>query len=360
MEFSGSDEFGLTRENLDITIPDIDNDEQGCVSTQRKIPTSYKEYLAELEKPLKQISERAISSPPGIKMGRHSRLSGDLHRPVSPGIDIDWSKWEFCLEPEKYPTPDDPGPKIILRPRSPSRRKMKNQRRYLRLVDSDTSTSAVTSMSRAETPKSEEPKFVPVEKLKVVSSETQTEYPYPEPIPAFYPGNMTTPIPVRSGSPVNKYNNIPHDYYQYVVPQNGYSADNRMLFRKQVEAPKIRCGRVGSSWRHVKQCLGNLGNQIMFIDGAVKTEDIDKFPPWGFHTQPKRPDSRQQVFYEPPTMYNTMNGLPRQRPMHHNGLNTEYNQRAKKGYKYWYEEKKPSRLESLKRSKGSRQSNRTT
>merc|ERR1711990_563058 len=42
--------------------------------------------------------------------------------------------------------------------------------------------------------------------------------------------------------------------------------------------PRMRTGRIGSSWRNITQVLGNRGNQVLFIDGAVKQTDNSRYP----------------------------------------------------------------------------------
>jgi hypothetical protein len=42
--------------------------------------------------------------------------------------------------------------------------------------------------------------------------------------------------------------------------------------------PKMRHGRIGSQWRHIKQTNTYSGSNLMFIDGTVRVDDSFKYP----------------------------------------------------------------------------------
>ncbi|KAL3842349.1 hypothetical protein ACJMK2_020375 [Sinanodonta woodiana] len=41
--------------------------------------------------------------------------------------------------------------------------------------------------------------------------------------------------------------------------------------------PRIRQGRIGGSWRHIKEVLGHGGSRVVFVDGLVSTYDQENF-----------------------------------------------------------------------------------
>lgn len=65
------------------------------------------------------------------------------------------------------------------------------------------------------------------------------------------------------------------NYYpvDYGVPESpSYPWNNQKTRPKTPSSsfngpPVLRQGRVGSGWRHIRQCTGNLGNNIMFVEG---------------------------------------------------------------------------------------------
>merc|ERR1712227_925530 len=40
--------------------------------------------------------------------------------------------------------------------------------------------------------------------------------------------------------------------------------------------PRERQGRIGGSWRHIKEVLGHGGSRVVFVDGLVRLYDQDK------------------------------------------------------------------------------------
>jgi len=40
--------------------------------------------------------------------------------------------------------------------------------------------------------------------------------------------------------------------------------------------PREREGRIGGSWRHIKEVLGHSGSRVVFVDGLVRLYDLDK------------------------------------------------------------------------------------
>lgn len=111
----------------------------------------------------------------------------------------------------------------------------------------------------------------------------------------------------------------------------------------QPQKPIYREGRLGSPWRHVKACINNAGNHLVFIDGTIKSEENFFYPP--------------EDMYEPPNfnMYVSPR-MPRRSqtmaPMTYRGTsNNNYNERARQGFQYWFHQKKPIDLASRYRQK---------
>ena len=112
----------------------------------------------------------------------------------------------------------------------------------------------------------------------------------------------------------------------------------------------FRSGRLGAPWRHIKQCTGNRGDHICFIDGetsllqfkchhphlmrasgVVKSEDMKRYPPFGYLASVD-PNSYM------PSNYAKRPGGPLSASA---GGPNPFRDHAKQGFKYWYEEKIP-------------------
>lgn len=65
-----------------------------------------------------------------------------------------------------------------------------------------------------------------------------------------------------------------------------------------VGLPKMRHGRIGSQWRHIKQTNTYSGSNLMFIDGTVRVDDSLKYPIPRFGYPPlKRPQHKFSSSY---------------------------------------------------------------
>jgi len=53
------------------------------------------------------------------------------------------------------------------------------------------------------------------------------------------------------------------------------------FFRKPYTMPTNRQGRIGGSWRHIKQCTAQGGSNLLFVDGGIKESDCRAYPPFG-------------------------------------------------------------------------------
>jgi len=110
--------------------------------------------------------------------------------------------------------------------------------------------------------------------------------------------------------------------------------------------PIYREGRLGSPWRHIKACINNGGNHLVFIDGTVKSEENYYYPP--------------ETMFEPPNF--SLYVSPRMAPSPRRSgsvpatrragpKDSPFNERAKQGFKYWPHEQKPIDLASRYRQK---------
>lgn len=103
-------------------------------------------------------------------------------------------------------------------------------------------------------------------------------------------------------------------------------------------SPSPRSGRLGAPWRHIRQCTGNLGNHICFLDGVVKEEDARRFPPFGYALpRQEAPDLSPRMT----TIDATYRPLkepqsPRRR------YATVFSEHAKNNFRFWPEDKKPT------------------
>ncbi|XP_041352947.1 uncharacterized protein LOC121371262 isoform X2 [Gigantopelta aegis] len=100
-------------------------------------------------------------------------------------------------------------------------------------------------------------------------------------------------------------------------------------WRQQPPSPRrpiYRSGRLGSPWRHIKACINNGGNHLVFIDGTVKTEENFFYPP--------------EEMMEPPDL--SLFISPRiARQASRPKRSSSFNERARQGFQYWYKDTKP-------------------
>jgi len=186
----------------------------------------------------------------------------------------------------------------------------------------------------------------PLQVLPVLPGTATSQRNYPD------PGNAE---PARPASTMSGYNN----YYQRL--QSGTLSGFREPSREKTWSekgsvthkvaqsnsnhhypdpgpPMFRAGRLGAPWRHIKQCRGNLGNHICFVDGCVKEDDHDYE---SSHAGTGRPEG---VVYLPPAALEGNHnltghrGVPRATLPHRD---SKYMANAKQGFKYWFEDKKP-------------------
>ncbi|XP_064622474.1 uncharacterized protein LOC135484739 isoform X2 [Lineus longissimus] len=226
-------------------------------------------------------------------------------------------------------------PKSPQRPMSPMRASAPFGMRYGQAPGGRRAASAI--LTGAVSPPLgdfEDVRYIPLQGVKA----TDMDYEH-MPLPAIRP---------MDGAPIQSYNEPSYsthmmprmeqappqqDYYQsWVHNARPPSTDRRVNMSYPVSAPRFHHGRLGSTWRHVRQCTGNAGNHIVFIDGTVKSEDVQRFPPWGYRAE-------NQTIYNQPTYYSTMTGLPKKLAFP-GAYENQYHERAKNGHKYWQEQKR--------------------
>lgn len=145
------------------------------------------------------------------------------------------------------------------------------------------------------------------------------------------------------------------DFLPELVDENPYTQPmdpvNKHYYYKQwrknppnPQKPIYREGRLGSPWRHIKACINNAGNHLVFIDGTIKSEENFFYPPEDMY---ETPDFSMYVSPRRPARSLT------QVPMTYRGdnRNSTFNDRARQGFKYWYYQKKPIDLASRYRQK---------
>merc|ERR1711976_211115 len=129
------------------------------------------------------------------------------------------------------------------------------------------------------------------------------------------------------------YNN----YYQRMsmsVDPYGYTRQLQPPNKMYLEPgpPTFRSGRLGAPWRHIRQCTGNLGNHICFVDGVVKNEDMKRYPPYGY----LQANSNSMYLPQPFLAGSKREALAGKHGMTPAATN-RFQNHAKKGFKYWYE-----------------------
>ncbi|XP_078313130.1 uncharacterized protein LOC111128803 isoform X5 [Crassostrea virginica] len=145
--------------------------------------------------------------------------------------------------------------------------------------------------------------------------------------------NPPTPQPIRRERTFGGFSQSDNDmdpftkqYYTRMWKQN-VSPENVNLYRM---------GRAGGRWRHITSCTASSGSHLAFVEGTVKQVDNRLVVP-------------RQIEPAKIPMPQTINRVPSCKK---NKLKTSYNQHARNGFKYWYQEQnKPMDLASRFRMK---------
>lgn len=117
--------------------------------------------------------------------------------------------------------------------------------------------------------------------------------------------------------------------------------------------PILRQGRIGSSWRHIRQTNNYSNNNLLFIDGTVRIDDSARFPPRLYGYPPKQ--SKAVTHRDPVELDHEMiglnskslsnlelpiNSIVKNRPLNLNPYENKFQQRAKEGFEYWTKDKR--------------------
>ncbi|KAL8588890.1 hypothetical protein ACOMHN_051484 [Nucella lapillus] len=142
------------------------------------------------------------------------------------------------------------------------------------------------------------------------------------------------PMTARAYTDIGMQAGQDHNPYTDIDPVNKHYYHR--LWRKDPPRPQkpiYREGRLGSPWRHIKACINNAGNHLVFIDGTIKSEENHFYPP--------------ETMFEPPNF--SLYVSPRLAPTRPRqsasvparGAGSVYQDRAKQGFRYWPQEQKP-------------------
>lgn len=110
----------------------------------------------------------------------------------------------------------------------------------------------------------------------------------------------------------------------------------------------LRQGRVGSSWRHIKQ-TNDCGNaNLLFIDGTVRINDSTRFPPSLYGYPPKMtsqsidsfPSAYDDFSSELTSSFMSSNDYVKRRPMNLGAYSNQFSERARQGFEYWTKDRK--------------------
>lgn len=172
-------------------------------------------------------------------------------------------------------------------------------------------------------------------RARPLPNETQRNYSIPE-------------ASVRATTPVqrilNRCHTQPFMHLQGSLPGSNMDPITMQyyhrMWKNQAPAKEMtlnRQGRAGGVWRHVRACVANTGTQLAFIDGTVKEEDNVYFPPFA-----PRQSNNYSNYAEIPMPNYMMAPQPRS-PLRRSASlrNNTFSNRAKAGFKYWYQEPKP-------------------
>ena len=118
---------------------------------------------------------------------------------------------------------------------------------------------------------------------------------------------------------------------------------------------RLRQGRIGSSWRHIKQTNNYSNANLLFIDGTVRINDATRFPPSQYGYPPKLPRFNTDLDDD----YERENSLSikgyglsgpqysaflpsyiRRRPMNIGSYSNQFHEKARQGYEYWVKDRK--------------------
>lgn len=108
--------------------------------------------------------------------------------------------------------------------------------------------------------------------------------------------------------------------------------------------PQLRSGRIGSSWRHIKQTNNYTNSNLLFIDGTVRINDSSRFPPQVYGYPPRVVNHSEDLIGLTTQSLSNLD-LPleskvRNRPANLKPYDNQFSDRAKKGFEYWSRDKR--------------------
>ena len=94
--------------------------------------------------------------------------------------------------------------------------------------------------------------------------------------PMGYNYNSEVDLNEQQYSNINDINAAANAYYLQLLNQlakQNNPAVVRPHYRKSYKGPPVlRTGSQGASWRHIQQCVGTHGNNLLYIDGEMRLE----------------------------------------------------------------------------------------
>lgn len=132
---------------------------------------------------------------------------------------------------------------------------------------------------------------------------------------------------------------------------------DRSIRENLLGPPVLRQGRIGSSWRHIRQTNNYSNSNLLFVDGTVRIDDSARYPPrmYGYPPKVNLATHRQTTSYQPTDRNEHMlglasrscseldlpvNNLIRNRAVNLVPYENKYSQRAKEGFEYWTKDKR--------------------
>lgn len=114
----------------------------------------------------------------------------------------------------------------------------------------------------------------------------------------------------------------------------------------------MRQGRIGSTWRHIKQTNNYTNSNLLFIDGTVRINDSARYPPRIYGYPPRQLDHRDT--YDKQEFNKELVGMSsqsmsnvdfpieviRNRPLNLSAYENPFHSRAKQGFEYWTKDKR--------------------
>lgn len=133
---------------------------------------------------------------------------------------------------------------------------------------------------------------------------------------------------------------------------------DRSIRENLLGPPVLRQGRIGSSWRHIKQTNNYSNSNLLFVDGTVRIDDSARYPPRMYGYPPKasftsrqlsarhhRPQDRNEEIIGLGARSMTeldlpINSIVKSRPLNLSPYENKYQQRAKEGFEYWTKDRR--------------------